>query len=907
MNISRQIITNFDKTGYIKKKQDVSKDSLSQNYNKNYTTPLERTTNSISFKGVPSLLIRKTKPMPFKKAMDAIRSAVGDTADTLWSHIQKSETMSQRIIIDKAKDTIQIKEKTPIYLVIEGIKYPFTKLPFHLMDWALKGLKKVSAFKSGIEKFQKKDFYQKFKATAKDDDKINALRGILETANKYKYDSEKIRNSSIIMDATKMFDPKTGNYNSVHERALTRIVTGFIPAFFLANDAYNLSRLMDDDKKSADKEKKLRFNQETKRVLSNAYIQLITLGALSKYINKSKFAIVATTFLTVLATESYSRLSNGKRIHFLSSEEAKKINEKTKQKSGSVTSATENNAPEQVETKQKENPALSFKNNIINTPASNDVTASAAFSKGLFKDFALVSNLKPIEQKGNKDEKKPEKELKPLLSFGTIMKASAAIVAAGFALKGLKAVKVNGKRPVADLFRGISNKYNSIYKSLTEKEHTIKKTEFDALLNKIKINGFSEIANEYRSIAQKYQKKTAIDKFQKDFIKDLEKAGIAGAKDFGKIDKKQLMTVAANDFITHLKNCNQDELAKFVKETLFGSDGKIIDFNNKKTVNTAYTKIFKKIKELKADEHMRPLDNSFKINQGDNIIEQFEANIEKLKNAGKTDVAQKYEKLINDALNAAEVKLGKTNKFFKPAVDFFITPFKFLWGTVTLPYRVVKMVLKLKTPMTAPSHTDRIKSLSNSVLKLNKKINQDNTGFRKDFEENILKSFNKLSMSSVSNSDLSNLAKLSATAATIGFLVTDNYNMVMLKSNGDDKKQAQIKAKERVVQETSRLFYQMLFIDLFNSTFSSTYHNSLLGAQAVNTVSTLAGEYFNRTAIGMPVKEKTRDQILNKEYENITSPGLKGKFFRFMTRLTGKKVLSQRDTAPAKQKEEIKK
>ena len=33
-----------------------------------------------------------------------------------------------------------------------------------------------------------------------------------------------------------------------------------------------------------------------------------------------------------------------------------------------------------------------------------------------------------------------------------------------------------------------------------------------------------------------------------------------------------------------------------------------------------------------------------------------------------------------------------------------------------------------------------------------------------------------------------------------------------------------------------------------------------------------------------------------QEYENITNTGLKGKFFRFMTRLTGKKVLSQRET-----------
>ena len=68
----------------------------------------------------------------------------------------------------------------------------------------------------------------------------------------------------------KMFDPKSGNYNAVHERALTRIVTGFIPAFFLAMMHNNLSRICDDDAKAAEKEKKLRFNQET-----NVYCQML--------------------------------------------------------------------------------------------------------------------------------------------------------------------------------------------------------------------------------------------------------------------------------------------------------------------------------------------------------------------------------------------------------------------------------------------------------------------------------------------------------------------------------------------------------------------------------------------------------------------------------------------------------
>ena len=102
--------------------------------------------------------------------------------------------------------------------------------------------------------------------------------------------------------------------------------------------------------------------------------------------------------------------------------------------------------------------------------------------------------------------------------------------------------------------------------------------------------------------------------------------------------------------------------------------------------------------------------------------------------------------------------------------------------------------------------------------------------FKEFVKDNRLKAFNADSMSHLSNAELSNLAKAAGTAATLWFLMTDNYNMVMLKSNGNNVEGAETKFKERAVQETSRLFYQALLIDLFNCTFSKQYHKSLLGA-----------------------------------------------------------------------------
>ena len=157
--------------------------------------------------------------------------------------------------------------------------------------------------------------------------------------------------------------------------------------------------------------------------------------------------------------------------------------------------------------------------------------------------------------------------------------------------------------------------------------------------------------------------------------------------------------------------------------------------------------------------------------------------------------------------------------------------------------------------------------------------------------DNILKGFNSDSMSNVSNAELSNLAKTAAAAATIWFLMTDNYNMVMLKSNGEDKEGADTKFKERFVQEGSRLFYQTLLIDLFNSTFRNQYNASLFGMSWISLTNTTMGEWLTRKSVGVAVKPHTRDELLAMEKEKTEATGFTKKYYDFMTRLTGKRSI----------------
>ena len=238
-------------------------------------------------------------------------------------------------------------------------------------------------------------------------------------------------------------------------------------------------------------------------------------------------------------------------------------------------------------------------------------------------------------------------------------------------------------------------------------------------------------------------------------------------------------------------------------------------------------------------------------------------------------------------------------------MNFVITPFRFAFNTVTLPYRLVNKVVEAVLPKAAPAAKtaeELAKELSKKDVEILAKT-IENIGkeavkkgmtpkkFQSYVNDNVLKAFNVTTMSNVSNAELSNLAKTASTAATIWFLMTDNYNMVMLKSNGNDKEGAETKFKERFVQEGSRLFYQTLLIDLFNSTFRSQYNGSLAGMSWVTLVDTTLGEILTRKSVGMPVGAHTRAELESIEKKQNEATGFLKGYYNFMRRLTGKRSI----------------
>lgn len=740
----------------------------SQYNNQDIKRPLKTNQSDLSFKGLSLGLYKQmNKTYSKNEFLEFADKYVGKMGRELLENITVKHADKTSNLISVNGDIITINKKTIPHLAWDGIIYPFKVLPGDMLNGTVELLGKVPGFKNWAAKTLERPMFKAIRQRSKIDSKVNSLTGLItfrdmkldsakeafakqagkavsdlttEELAKITADVDSKMGSKIFQTELKQFDPKSGNYDTKHERALNRLVSGLPPAIFLANDAYNLSRMMDDDPKAADKEKKTRFKQEVSRILTSGYLTLITMGAFQKFINKSKAGIVLTTGITVLVTEMYSRLSNGKHITRLTPEQARKENER------------------------------------LHNPEAK------------IKPLTFKADEKQITSEGANT--KPKEQQKPLLSFDTIVKASAAVLGIGYGIKGFKHIPA---------IKNAALKY----------------------FNNMKISN--------------------PEKF--------EKLGI--------------------------KNLKLDNAVKTFED---------------KVIYRPFTSLYKSLTSEKYTIDSKQFDEVVKV----------------LRESGFDKLAQKYDEVGKTALKTADGKtiidLGSKDKKIKPLINFVIAPFKFMWNAVTLPYWMIDEKLMSVFRKAKPSkQVQDIQALANSFDKickqaLKKDFNKEQ--FQDYVQVNLLKAFNVDSLSSVSNAELSNLAKTAASIATIWFLMTDNYNMVMLKSNGNDKQGADTKFKERFVQEGSRLFYQTLLIDLFNSTFRNQYNSSLLGMSWITLANTTLGEMLTRSSVGTPLKTHTRDELIDIETKQNNSTGFKKKYYNFMQRLTGKRSIKSYEVAP---------
>lgn len=841
--------------------------------------PLKTNSSNLTFKGSFFKLYKEAGSYNVEEFMKFADDAhLGDMARKLYNDLIKSDLAKEMVSLKNGN--LNFYKKTIGKHIMDGGTYPVDTLPADMLNGAVEMLGHIPGLKGWSDNTLKTSFFRNIRQRSKIDSKVNAMRGLFEfksKAIKDALDAEKIRLGVVKLSdsevarvtaeteknmewivfqrSMKMFDPKIGSYDTKHERALNRLVSGLPPALFLANDAYNLSRMMDDDPQAAQKEKKARFRQEVSRIALSGYLTLITMGALQKYINHSKAGIMMMTGGTVLVTETYSRLRNGKHITRLTPEQARAENSRK-------------NAPE---AKIKPEKNLSFK--------AGDVTKT----------------------------KDKEKQQKPLLSMDTLFKTFAVIIAGGFAIKGLR------KIPQVDAaFKAVFKPFSTLYKDLTEiSDHKVGLAKIKEMTDTLKEHGFEKRAEQYLKVVNR-SREQVVEKLVCELTK---------ASDIKTIDK----------FVENLSKADLDS------NVLKGSFNSLLDILKKNNYTEVYDKYkFNTLSSLKNNnELIQKLElvktelTKMSKNNSDLAEKITQNGLNKITDDGllkeiKKALGENGSKMLKDYKDALDgmVNFGTRDKKYKQFVDFVIAPFKFAWNVVKFPYKIANGIVEMfikKAPKDPKSMdalnmeavTKSFDKISNEAKKVRdaiakttdeaaKKVHRDK--FQSFVYDNTLKAFNVDNMSNVSNSDLSNLAKTAATAATIWFLMTDNYNMVMLKSNGNDKEGAETKFKERFVQEGSRLFYQTLLIDLFNTTFRSQYNGSLLGMSWITLTNTTMGEWLTRKSVGVPVGKYSRDELTQMEEKQNNSKGFAKGYYDFMRRLTGKRSIQTYKVEPKVQK-----
>lgn len=668
---------------------------------------------------------------------------------------------------------------------------PIIHMPIDLLNSSLEGLRKISVFKKSkiVNDLYSSKVLRGRREHLEDFSHAMSIKGYAKLLE------EQSEAKNIVRDGQRRFNPEIGNYNTNIERTVTRVVTGVVPAFFLANDAYNLSMYMNNNKEAAGKEKKRRFNQEAARIALTAASTFAVLGLFNKKGSASSTTLCLV--LTTIGSEIIGRVIAGTPFYPIGKKGAKKYAELQNKK------------------KKEADPKIKSGNKIdLNKPQG--------------------------------DYDKTNKNTKDKNSSDSILKVLGAMVLIGAGWEYLpKKIK-----PVKDLFRNI--KIN--YREMLSQDKQIKQSDLADMIDELGKKGFKGLADQYQNTMDRV-------------IAD----GNLTLKERKLVDKRIDEIVDSEIIKGFFVPKGYDKKVAEVKEKRYGEIRKQalnelgIDVEHRDNTELNICTVDKVGKNIVIDQII-------------GLPFRFVASV--IKMPFEYVVKPAYQMPIN-AFKRVKEALVKTDK----ELDIF--------EKTKAVFKYIKDHSNPKPPKGKTSPRTPEQNLLN-VFEYYSKHPKD-ADFASKFNKNIIESFDTVNKSSIANAELSGPLKTAVSTATSAFLVFDNYNMVMIDSQGDDKKLANQKAKERTIQRIVRIAYGSCLINMFNGIFSKAYSGSLLGAELVNVAQTAATEVLERTSVGLPLYAATREEIVEKDNENLNATGIKGAYYRFMSKLTGKKSISQRN------------
>lgn len=276
---------------------------------------------------------------------------------------------------------------------------------------------------------------------------------------------------------------------------------------------------------------------------------------------------------------------------------------------------------------------------------------------------------------------------------------------------------------------------------------------------------------------------------------------------------------------------------------------------------------------------------------------EFNELINKLESNGFSRLAHLYKQTVQKQTGEI-IKLDtvKSRKKYILIHQILTFPVRFTWSVITLPYqKIVKPIINMIKPRPKVTEKQNTKKIIQESIEFLKHIKDDSpVDFQRKVNERLLSSFDDLTKSSYNNSDLNVVVKTAQSAVTTGFLIADNYNMVMIDSQGQDKDLAGQKAKERAIQRGARLTYEAFVLKLVLDMFTGVCKSSLLAALGLSGGLRVITEMVERKAVGLPLGESTQEEIKENERVHLSATGIKGSYFRAMAKLSGKKNFTEK-------------
>lgn len=706
------------------------------------------------------------------------------------------------------------------------------------------------------------------------------------------------------------------NYVTKDERALNRLGTGAVSTIFVGNDFYNLAMYEKNDPKEANKAANKRMRREASRIAMSAVMTYSVLSALSSYVNKSKNLACFAIAGSALFTEVFSRVVMGTPLLPLTPKRAKRLNKKRADKKAKAELKAPSKNPNDIKNSQGTAPVVNTASAVVQN-TTDPVFSKFAYQPHTNMTFKAATPAKNANDTANNKTGETQEKASDIAKDKWANKNKPfglkhlAGVAASLAAIGLAYSYARNKSKKFDSFIKFSGNFlHNLREYVSKKDMVVKEKDLAGFFD-----GFEGLQMEHLKKAYSSIMDVEFTKEEAELLMSKARRGVISiGKDNPIYAKSFLRTALNNDpliapvhkrapqVLGHIPDSRTDRVEYYdlaCAHRLEFADLETPEYFNPKR---KLSDILEKLAEMPDDgetpkmpklEDVRKYKSNFKFK---NI--KFKLELDKPDCV--RDGVPVY-KMKNAVYNFGKIEDTK----LKIVIDALEQPFKYIKLVGSLPLKGVRKLAGISMPkqekpqkaakrVVVPDIGEFYRDCFPMYKKYKKgKITQEE--FSKYIESVNLKPFSAETTTRYSPTALASMSRNFVTLISSYFFINDFRNEVLLQSDGENKAKAAEVTKERSAHKASNFVLNKFFMEVFNNAFNKQYLSSLFGATAVAMATELTNESSVRASIGVPLDRKhSREEIDEFEKKHIEQTGIKGAYYRFMARLTGKKMLSEK-------------